>query len=102
MIAFRITRSGWLIRTLWQTGGGLSRRAKILRGHRFSACVDAASLAHSRGLGINAGHDLDNLTIFATLPHLYEVSIGPALIGKSLFDELGPVVRAYVALLERD
>ncbi len=87
---------------MWQTGSGLSRRAKILRGHRFSACVDAASLAHSLGLGINAGHNLDNLTIFATLPHLDEVSIGHALIRKCLVDELGPVVRAYVALLERD
>jgi pyridoxine 5-phosphate synthase len=69
----------------------------------FAGCVEAAHLAHSLGMGINAGHDLDleNLSRFATLPHLEEVSIGHALISQAVFDGLGPVVRAYVALLEQ-
>ncbi|MFP6663212.1 MAG: pyridoxine 5'-phosphate synthase [Deltaproteobacteria bacterium] len=69
----------------------------------FAACVRAARLAHSLGLGVNAGHDLDleNLVLFATLPHLDEVSIGHALISQSVFDGLDSVVRAYVALLEQ-
>src|SRR5262249_52860757 len=41
----------------------------------FRVYVDAALHAHRRGLGINAGHDLDlrNLVLFRTLPHLEEV-----------------------------
>ena len=57
----------------------------------------AAELAHSLGLAVNAGHDLDldNLTIFRTLPHLAEVSIGHALISRALFVGLATAVREY-------
>lgn len=61
----------------------------------------AAELAHSLGLGINAGHDLDldNLVLFRGLPHLDEVSIGHALISRALFVGLDTVVREYLDLL---
>ena len=64
--------------------------------------VEAARLAHELGLGVNAGHDLDlrNLTLFRTLPHLDEVSIGHALVGRALFVGLGRVVREYIAVLD--
>lgn len=67
----------------------------------FARYAAAAELAHSLGLGLNAGHDLDleNLRLFATLPHLDEVSIGHALVSRALFEGLGRVVREYVALL---
>jgi pyridoxine 5-phosphate synthase len=67
----------------------------------FEVYLRAAELAHSLGLGINAGHDLDlrNLTLFRTLPHLDEVSIGHALIGRALFVGLPRVVREYLAVL---
>ena len=61
------------------------------RGHAadqsFAKYVAAAELAHSLGLGVNAGHDLDleNLRLFRTLPHLDEVSIGHALISRALW-----------------
>jgi pyridoxine 5-phosphate synthase len=63
---------------------------------RYSAAARAAS---SAGLGVNAGHDLDldNLTLFRTLPHLAEVSIGHALISRALFVGLDRAVRDYVA-----
>jgi pyridoxine 5-phosphate synthase len=63
--------------------------------HRY---VDAATLAHALGLGINAGHDLDldNLTLFSTLPHLDEVSIGHALISHALYVGLDRAVRDYL------
>ncbi len=56
----------------------------------FAAYAAAATLAHSLGLGINAGHDLDldNLTLFRTLPHLDEVSIGHALIARAVWKGL--------------
>lgn len=67
----------------------------------FDVYARAADHVHARGLGVNAGHDLDldNLVLFRTLPHLDEVSIGHALISKALFDGLGPVVRAYLDVL---
>jgi len=65
----------------------------------FRRYADAAVLAHSLGLGINAGHDLDlaNLVLFRTLPHLDEVSIGHALIGHALYVGLDRAVRDYLA-----
>ena len=63
--------------------------------------VDAARCAHGLGLGVNAGHDLDlrNLTMFRSVPHLDEVSIGHALISRALFVGLSHVVREYLDVL---
>jgi pyridoxine 5-phosphate synthase len=67
----------------------------------FAAYSDAAEVAASLGLGVNAGHDLDlaNLVMFRSLPHLAEVSIGHALISRALWVGLEQVVREYLALL---
>jgi len=67
----------------------------------FEKYSAAANLAHQLGVGVNAGHDLDlkNLTLFKTLPHLDEVSIGHALIGRAIFVGLGKVVKEYIAAL---
>jgi pyridoxine 5-phosphate synthase len=67
----------------------------------FARYADAARLAQSLGLAVNAGHDLDldNLRIFRRLPFLAEVSIGHALISRALFVGLSTVVREYLALL---
>ena len=53
----------------------------------FARYAAAAVEAHDRGLGVNAGHDLDleNLQLFRTLPHLDEVSIGHALVSRALW-----------------
>jgi len=65
----------------------------------FRAYAAASVLAHSLGLGVNAGHDLDldNLALFRTLPHLDEVSIGHALITRALWVGLDTAVREYLA-----
>jgi pyridoxine 5-phosphate synthase len=71
-------------------------------GHRsFAGYVAAAELAHSLGMGVNAGHDLDldNLQLFRTLPHLDEVSIGHALISRALWVGLGKVIGEYLNVL---
>jgi len=67
----------------------------------FAVYADAARLAHSLRLGVNAGHDLDldNLTIFRQLPHLDEVSIGHAIISRALFVGLDQAVGEYLAVL---
>jgi pyridoxine 5-phosphate synthase len=67
----------------------------------FATFVEAARLAHSLGLGVNAGHDLDldNLAVFRHLPFLDEVSIGHAIVSRAVFAGLSTVVGEYLAVL---
>jgi pyridoxine 5-phosphate synthase len=67
----------------------------------FAIYVRAAECAHSLGLGVNAGHDLDldNLRRFRRLPHLDEVSIGHAIVGRAILVGLSEVVREYLEVL---
>ena len=63
----------------------------------------AAITAHSVGLGLNAGHDLNlhNLRYFQQhVPHLCEVSIGHALICDALYLGLEETIHAYQACLK--
>lgn len=65
--------------------------------------TQAAILANSLGLGINAGHDLslDNIKHFKeNMPNLLEVSIGHALISESLYLGLENVVNMYLNKLK--
>ena len=65
--------------------------------------VQAALLAHSLGLKINAGHDLnlDNLSFYAQkVPYLDEVSIGHALISDALYLGLEETIIRYKAALK--
>lgn len=56
-----------------------------------------AKAAHSAGLGINAGHDLDthNLSYFLQIPEIEEISIGHALISDALKWGLSEAVHRY-------
>jgi len=67
----------------------------------FAGYTRAAELAHSLGLGVNAGHDLDldNLVQFRRLPYLDEVSIGHALISHAVFVGLARSVREFLDVL---
>jgi pyridoxine 5-phosphate synthase len=67
----------------------------------FAQHLQAAELATSLGLGVNAGHDLnlENLAKFASIPDLLEVSIGHAFTVDSLNMGMIPALRAYQALL---
>jgi pyridoxine 5-phosphate synthase len=67
----------------------------------LKTCADAADVAHSLGLGVNAGHDLNlkNLPLFRLLPHLQEVSIGHALVSHALYVGLERSVRDYLHAL---
>jgi pyridoxine 5-phosphate synthase len=76
------------------------RGAEAARGS-FASYDAAARLAHSLGLGVNAGHDLDlaNLVIFRELPFLDEASIGHAIMSRALLVGLPTVVREYLDVL---
>ena len=65
--------------------------------------IESSKLAHSLGLGINAGHDLDlyNLAfLHKSLPHLDEVSIGHALICDALYLGLENTIQKYLHQLQ--
>jgi pyridoxine 5-phosphate synthase len=64
--------------------------------------VEAARRAAAAGLGVNAGHDLnqENLPAFvAAVPGLLEVSIGHAIVADALELGLPETVRRYLAAL---
>ncbi len=63
---------------------------------------EAALQIHELGMKVNAGHglNLENLPVFLdVVPHLNEVSIGHALISKSLFLGLPKTVKAYLEIM---
>lgn len=68
----------------------------------LAACADTARRAQAAGLGVNAGHDLDQANLgpfLAAVPDVLEVSIGHALIGEALYAGLDATVRAYLAIV---
>lgn len=76
-------------------------RSAMEGASRFEAYATASGIAHARGLGVNAGHDLDldNLSLFKKLPYLAEVSIGHALVSRAVFKGLDAVVHEYLEVL---
>jgi pyridoxine 5-phosphate synthase len=67
----------------------------------LAMCRQTAQQAQALGIGVNAGHDLnqDNLGRFlATVPNVLEVSIGHALIGEALYAGLDATVKRYLAI----
>ena len=73
------------------------------REQAVASYVEAASLAQSLGLGINAGHDLalDNLKFFKqSLPMLDEVSIGHAIVCDALYYGLENTIQLYLRELK--
>ena len=66
--------------------------------------IEAAATAEAAGLGVNAGHDLnqENLGLFIkAIPAVAEVSIGHALFCEALYDGLATTVRSYVEVLRQ-
>ncbi len=63
---------------------------------------EAAKLGKSLGIGVNAGHGLDygNIKPVAAIKEIDEVSIGHAIIIRSLFVGIGQAVREMIALIE--
>lgn len=76
--------------------------ASLYHQHREEAIkpyITAAKTAHTLGLGLNAGHDLDlhNLKFLKeSIPNLDEVSIGHALISDALYLGLENTIQLYL------
>lgn len=83
--------------------GTFANAAPGNRTHELTRLRKAAVMANDFGIKVNAGHglNLDNLPLLLeTVPHLNEVSIGHALISKSLFLGLEKTVKAYLEIIE--
>ncbi|TLY51484.1 MAG: pyridoxine 5'-phosphate synthase [Gammaproteobacteria bacterium] len=68
----------------------------------LAQCIACAERANAAGLGVNAGHDLNQANLGAlkaAIPFLAEVSIGHALIGEALYAGLDATVKAYLRIL---
>jgi pyridoxine 5-phosphate synthase len=68
------------------------------REKAITSYIKASKIAAEKGLGLNAGHDLDlnNLSYFAqNIPTLLEVSIGHALISDALYYGLENTIQMY-------
>jgi pyridoxine 5-phosphate synthase len=64
--------------------------------------IESANAAHSAGLMVNAGHDLNrtNLQFYKdSIPQLSEVSIGHALIADALYYGIANTIQMYLTLL---
>jgi pyridoxine 5-phosphate synthase len=73
------------------------------KNEAIASFTEAARIANTIGLGINAGHDLnlDNLNYFyKNIPGLLEVSIGHALICDALYYGLENVIQLYLRQLK--
>jgi pyridoxine 5-phosphate synthase len=67
----------------------------------LAAFGNAASRAQKAGLGVNAGHDLNqqNLGRFLAIPDILEVSIGHALIAEALESGIEKTISGYLQIL---
>jgi pyridoxine 5-phosphate synthase len=80
-----------------------AREFLVSPGIAVKPYIESANVAHSLGLGVNAGHDLDlnNLAFFAqSVPHLEEVSIGHAVLCDALYYGLENTVQLYLRALK--
>ena len=76
--------------------GGATENATLMR------YAGAARAARNAGLGVNAGHDLNQLNLLnflSAVPAVLEVSIGHALIADAIEAGLAPTVHAYLAAI---
>ncbi len=74
-----------------------------IANERLAAYKAAADRAIELGLGVNAGHDLNqsNVAKFCAIADIAEVSIGHALVSDALDDGLSTTVKRYLAALDR-
>ena len=65
------------------------------RAKEFSRLVEAAELAHSLKLTVNAGHGINYTNIYEVknIPHLHELNIGHSIISRALYTGMAEAVR---------
>lgn len=73
------------------------------RADELRRCVEAANLAHSLGVRVNAGHGLNtlNVPILFETPHLEELNIGHSIISRAITVGLAVAVKEMLLVMER-
>ena len=73
-----------------------------LQKKELERLIMGAELIHTAGMTVNAGHglNLDNLPVLIReVPHLQDISIGHALVSKSIYWGLEKTVKEYIKIL---
>jgi pyridoxine 5-phosphate synthase len=73
------------------------------RAEELQRLIEAAKLAHSLGIKVNAGHGLNTLNtpvLFET-PHLVELNIGHSIVSRAVTVGLAVAVKEMLLVLER-
>ena len=86
------------------TGDFANARSAADRAAHLARLAAAAERAHRLGLTVHAGHGLDYATIegfLRAVPHVEEVSIGFAILARSVFVGLDTAVRDMAARVRR-
>lgn len=84
------------------TGPYAQAHAAGSASQELALCAEATRRALAVGLGVNAGHDLDQSNLGPLLraaPGIAEVSIGHALIDEALYAGLDATVRRYLRVI---
>ena len=73
------------------------------RDRQFMRVAEAARLAQSKGLVVNAGHGLNYVNVhrIAQIPGMTELNIGHSIISRAVFVGLRKAVREMVRLIEK-
>jgi len=73
------------------------------RAEELRRLIEAATLAHSLGIKVNAGHGLNTLNVPALFetPHLVELNIGHSIISRAITVGLAVAVKEMLLAMER-
>jgi pyridoxine 5-phosphate synthase len=73
------------------------------RADELRRLIEAARLAHSLGVKVNAGHGLNTLNVPALfeVPHLVELNIGHTLVSRAITVGLAVAVKEMLLVMER-
>ena len=84
------------------TGPYSHAHAEGMAGFAAHQCAGSALAAAEVGLGVNAGHDLNQANLgdfLSAVPGVLEVSIGHALIAEAIYAGLDATVRRYLEII---
>ena len=83
--------------------GAYADAAGAARAREFERLRNAAKIAASMGLTVNAGHGLNyhNVEPVAAIPEIIELNIGHAIVARSIVDGLAKAVRDMKELMRR-
>jgi pyridoxine 5-phosphate synthase len=83
--------------------GAYADAAGAARAREFERLRNAAKIAASIGLTVNAGHGLNyhNVEPVAAIPEIIELNIGHAIVARSIVDGLAKAVRDMKELMRR-